>query len=350
MNKIDVFISRKSADAAMAKELYDYLTAKGLDVFESDETLPALGNSDYRKEIDKALDICTHMIVVGSSVEHLQSPWVEAEWGFYIAEKRAGRKNGNILSVISYNLTIEKLPPSLRNYEVIYYRKKNFERIYAYVSGSGNWAGIKKYGRPLFYENWFLPVIGLIGIGIALGYYFYNLYQPFDFTVFARPDKASNISSNYPALKEGSLSVYLNGKEETRELLSNGEVYFKQIPAEYMGKKIAVKLTANHWKNQTDSIIISKECFLPIVPDGSLGHIYGRVRNVLGNGIPDVQIQIGGDTVIMTNANGYFEIQLPYSMQHETYDIVAERNGMGRDSRVYYPLSGDIEIMLKNVK
>ena len=132
---IDVFISRKSEDAALAKQLYLFLTAKGLQVFDSDESLPVIGNSDYRKAIDVALDQCKHMLVIGSSLQNISSSWVEAEWGFYIQEKRAGRKTGNILSVVSPGIRIEQLPPSLRNFEVIHFDQLNFERIASYVTG-----------------------------------------------------------------------------------------------------------------------------------------------------------------------------------------------------------------------
>jgi TPR repeat protein len=129
----DVFLSRKSQDAHLAKELYDFLTKKGVKVFDSEHSLPELGNADYQKAIDHALDSCTHMIVVGSSVENITSSWVEAEWRLFINEKRSGYKTGNILSVIATGVAFRSLPASLRYFEAIYLEKTNFERIWAYV-------------------------------------------------------------------------------------------------------------------------------------------------------------------------------------------------------------------------
>jgi TPR repeat protein len=131
--KYDVFLSRKSEDAHLAKEIYDFLTEKGLKVFDSEHSLPEVGNADYQKAIDQALDACTHMIVVGSSAENITSAWVEAEWRSFINEKRSGYKAGNILSVVTQSLSLRSLPPSLRSYEVIVLEKVNFERIWAYV-------------------------------------------------------------------------------------------------------------------------------------------------------------------------------------------------------------------------
>jgi len=53
-----------------------------------------MGNSDYRREIDRALEQAKHLIVVTSRKEYVESKWVEAEWGSFINEKRSGRKDG----------------------------------------------------------------------------------------------------------------------------------------------------------------------------------------------------------------------------------------------------------------
>jgi TPR repeat protein len=131
-----VFISAKSEDCAYAQQIYDFLIAHGVPTFYSQESLPKLGNSDYRREIDKSLDNAHHMIVVVSSVKNALSPWVEAEWGFFINEKRSGRKTGNLITVTIGSLQHWELPPSLRYYEVILFEPHNIKRILYYVSGN----------------------------------------------------------------------------------------------------------------------------------------------------------------------------------------------------------------------
>lgn len=134
--KYDVFLSRKSEDAHLAKEIYDFLTEKGLKVFDSDISLPQIGNSDYRKKIDEALDSTTHLIVIGSNVKNISSSWVEAEWGFFIQEKRSGYKDGNILTIVKNEVILRELPPSLRYYEVLQLDNSNLDKILAYVKKS----------------------------------------------------------------------------------------------------------------------------------------------------------------------------------------------------------------------
>jgi hypothetical protein len=130
----DVFISAKSVDYQYANQVYMYLTEHGVRAFFSHESLPELGNSDYRKEIDNKLEEVQHMVVVVSSVEHAKSPWVEAEWGFFINEKRSGRKKGNLITVTVGSMRPAELPASLRYYEVIPFNTEALETVARYVS------------------------------------------------------------------------------------------------------------------------------------------------------------------------------------------------------------------------
>jgi len=128
-----VFISAKSEDYHYAKQLYDFFVASGVRGFLSQESLPEVGASDYRKEIDRAIEESRHMVVVASSREHLLSPYVEAEWGLFINEKRSGRKTGNLVTLAAGSLQLADLPPSLRYYEVIPFGPEGFEKILRYV-------------------------------------------------------------------------------------------------------------------------------------------------------------------------------------------------------------------------
>jgi hypothetical protein len=73
------------------------------------------------------------MVVVASSAQHVKSPWVEAEWGLFINEKRSGRKAGNVITLAVGSLQPADLPSSLRYYEVIPFGPESFERVLRYV-------------------------------------------------------------------------------------------------------------------------------------------------------------------------------------------------------------------------
>ncbi|MEK6287724.1 MAG: TIR domain-containing protein [Acidobacteriota bacterium] len=129
-----IFISARSTDYQYAEEIYRFLKSHGLRMFFSQESLPELASSDYRKQIDDALDSAQHMIVVTSSKANVTSSWVEAEWGLFINEKRSGRKVGNLITVVAGGLGPSDLPASLRYYEVIPFQRDAFQKILRYVA------------------------------------------------------------------------------------------------------------------------------------------------------------------------------------------------------------------------
>jgi hypothetical protein len=128
-----VFISCSSKDYLHANLLYDFLIEHRFQVFFSNKTLPRLGNSDYRRAIDNALEEARHMIIVTSCRNNVNSSWVEAEWGLFINELRSGNKQGNLLTMFVPPMTIKELPASLRNYTAIEFSPNNFETILPYL-------------------------------------------------------------------------------------------------------------------------------------------------------------------------------------------------------------------------
>lgn len=131
--KFEVFISKKTADYPLAKKLYDFLVERGISVFLSEKSLPSIGGAEYMKEIDDALESSRHLIVVGSSIDNISSSWVEAEWRLFINEKRSGRKNGNVVTMVSGNLTPQDIPMSLRYYEVMTFNDDSMKKLLNYL-------------------------------------------------------------------------------------------------------------------------------------------------------------------------------------------------------------------------
>jgi len=348
MKNVDVFLSRKSADAKYAKQIYDYLTAQGLEVFESDQTLKQVGNADYIKEIDAALAITTHLIVIGSSAENIKSSWVEAEWLFFLNRKRSGKTLGNLFTVITGDFKLEEVPASLANYEVIPFNKKNFPIIYNYTRKENTPAKqapqkpINKQAQNKYL--WFLSAFLLI---VILGAFLYIKSQPYDATVFLIPDPALKINTNYPSFKGGDLSIYINNKQEKSQILANGEVVFKTLDESSKGKQVLIKMEAENWKLATDTILLSRSVKLNIIPDGSLGFITGNIKTQTGSTLSDVTIAIDNDTTITANENGIFNIKVPFKFQKPQYRLHFEREGYQPFDDYYYPKSGNYDVRMK---
>lgn len=126
----DVFISCKSDDYPFARKVYQYLKGQNYKVFLADAELRKKGNAEYGKIIDEALDSATHMIIIASKPEYINSSYVQSEWRTFIEEKRTGRKTGNIVT-ITEELQISSLPIGLRQFESFDF--KHYSDICAYL-------------------------------------------------------------------------------------------------------------------------------------------------------------------------------------------------------------------------
>lgn len=115
----DVFISCNSLDYILAKEVYEFLTDQGYNVFFAQTSISEAGDTVYKKTIDAALDNATHFILVTTDVAHLESKWVDYEINMFQNEKLSGRKAGNIVTIADPEITVGQLPISLRVYQIL---------------------------------------------------------------------------------------------------------------------------------------------------------------------------------------------------------------------------------------
>ena len=117
----DVFISSKSEDYPIAREICSFLENKGYVVFFAEKSIPFGADSLFKKTIDSALDAAKNMIVVCSNPEFLKDGWVYYEWNTFSVEILSGRKSkSNILTVLGISSAISKLPIGLRSYQSLY--------------------------------------------------------------------------------------------------------------------------------------------------------------------------------------------------------------------------------------
>jgi len=119
--KYDVFISCKSEDYNIGRQVYEFLVNHRdvhLNVFMADKELRKQGNADYGNIIDEALDSSSDLIIVSSNVDYLKketSSYVYEEWHTFVEEIRSGRKKGNIITIFTKDVDLKKVPIALRN-------------------------------------------------------------------------------------------------------------------------------------------------------------------------------------------------------------------------------------------
>ena len=119
-----VFLSYKNLDEAgeptpesrAAERLYARLTAEGIRVFYSNESIRDAGTSDYTRLIDEALDEAPVLIVVTSSREHCEARWVRYEWDSFLSDLRSSfKEEGEVYTLLCEGMNYFDLPRGLRS-------------------------------------------------------------------------------------------------------------------------------------------------------------------------------------------------------------------------------------------
>ncbi|MDD6395287.1 MAG: DUF6273 domain-containing protein [Firmicutes bacterium] len=96
---LDIHTGRPTRDSEIARELYDTLRAKGLEVFFSNEEVQRKARPDYGDLINEALISSSVLILVGTSIENVNARWVKEEWDSFRAMLNNG-KEGYMLTVL----------------------------------------------------------------------------------------------------------------------------------------------------------------------------------------------------------------------------------------------------------
>ena len=76
--------NKRTVDSQYASKLYTHLTAKGYKVFFSRVTLKNKLGAEFEPLIYSALNTAKVMLLVSTSAEYLNSPWVRNEWSRYL--------------------------------------------------------------------------------------------------------------------------------------------------------------------------------------------------------------------------------------------------------------------------
>jgi hypothetical protein len=137
----DVFIAFKdldekgapTRDAEIARDVYGFLTAKGLGVFFSPVTLENLGTWAYKQAIDEALDSAKVLVAIGTSADHLNSEWVRYEWDSSYSDILSGVKpNGKVFTYIE-GMTTAALPRALRQTQTFFHLSESLQKLFNFI-------------------------------------------------------------------------------------------------------------------------------------------------------------------------------------------------------------------------
>ena len=187
----DVFISFKNTtetgdyteDSRIARELYDAFKSSGLNPFYSEESLGAMGSSDYTNDIENALKNSKTMVVVLTKVKHAESRWVAKEWqlfdSFYLNNIREGKN----LYTLTKKVDVTQLPPTLATVENFDYAN-GLDPVVKAIHAVAEKPILKRYRRMQLKLKLkpILTAIGLVlifALGVLAGHFGTRFYDRF---------------------------------------------------------------------------------------------------------------------------------------------------------------------------
>ena len=138
----DVFISFKNSgkdgkatpDAQAARSVYEALKAEKIKAFFSEESLAEVGKGQFGKSIETALESSKVLILVASCREHIESPWVEAEWDSFLQTVRSGHKEGELFIFNCGELNPGELPLFFRRQQM--FAKDSMSKLVQFVASA----------------------------------------------------------------------------------------------------------------------------------------------------------------------------------------------------------------------
>jgi hypothetical protein len=142
--RYDVFVcfkhlddhGRATEDAALAREVYDFLVARDFSVFFSNVSLERLGVSDYKRAIDQALDSARVLVAVGTSADNLDSKWVRYEWDSFFSDALSGVKPDARVFVYVNGVALTSLPRTLRQSQVINHGPGSLQLLFNFIANA----------------------------------------------------------------------------------------------------------------------------------------------------------------------------------------------------------------------
>jgi len=159
--------------------------------------------------------------------------------------------------------------------------------------------------------------------------------------------RASAPSANYPPLKDVELEIWNKNEWLKGKFSEEGVADFKNLSPELTGKQVPVRWKAEFWRPAKDSLfVLPPAVVLEVVPDGSLGRVFGKVTDPRRQAFPGVVIEVEGlfDT---TDAAGNYALHIPLHLQKTHYLLHATAKGFQPAHPEVWPASGAMDFSMK---
>jgi len=150
-----------------------------------------------------------------------------------------------------------------------------------------------------------------------------------------------------PATESAVLAIWHRNEWKAAVLSPDLVADFKNLDPGLKDEQVAIQWKGRFWKAGQDSIrLAGTSGSLPLLPDGSLSTLRGRVVGPAGAGKPGIVLEAAGqrDT---TGEDGGFVLTIPISEQRLEYALRIQKPDGTEQRQMAYPGPTDIEIVLK---
>ncbi|MCD8538648.1 MAG: hypothetical protein LRY55_01990 [Leadbetterella sp.] len=141
------------------------------------------------------------------------------------------------------------------------------------------------------------------------------------------PDSSLRFNPDYPPFRNGILTIHAKGVAHKITLTENTESEYEGLPKSLIGSSVTASLESPYWKLKSGSITVGKTTSVELVPNGSLGLLYGNIVDQYGSPVRDAFIQVGSDTVLYSDQQGLFRAELSYALQKESQHLTVSKSG-----------------------
>ncbi|MGE0084629.1 MAG: TIR domain-containing protein [Desulfococcaceae bacterium] len=149
--------------------------------------------------------------------------------------------------------------------------------------------------------------------------------KPFDMTVFVHGSKGQQ---DAVIRNKGMVTMDLDGNRRSESIGEKGQAYFSGIPAGFINQEVLISVEAEGFEMAKPGKTVLKpgSIYVEVKPDGRLGKISGKVRDADGKPLPGAGLSIGKLQTV-SDAGGWFEMEIPPEMQNQEYLLEAYLEG-----------------------
>lgn len=295
------------------------------------------------KELEKS-----EKLVVICSPNSAQSDWVGKEIDYFIKLKRKepiilfiinGEPNSPSIAKECFHVIIrQKLPPILGINIQENGKEHAFIKVVATLFNLDFDALWQRHRRRLIHQRIF-SVFFIFSILAALIFVWY-INQPFDMKV----QLIKTHQESLPFPESGvNVDLILHNQVLSQTLYSADKpVIFPNIPAKYKDTEVRLRLSGTGYPKKDTIMELKENILLPLTRDNAyFGLLRGIVRRTKSDSlVPYAKIQIEGITTT-TDHQGMFELFIPLSSQHPTYEALVECRGQQTRHTSLYPMQNN---------